>query len=101
MIVLIHGPVHPVLGFLVLDPRDRVSSVELSVVFSVEKMSVEKNMTLNSTINNTKFFLKNNVLPQSLLLLMRLAWIFAKRSKKVCPSWPQGQKRPYLVEFLT
>ena len=29
----------------------RVSSVELSVVFSVEK-----NMTLNSTINNTKFF---------------------------------------------
>ena len=34
----------------------RVSSVELSVVFSVEKMSVEKNMTLNSTINNTKFF---------------------------------------------
>ena len=79
----------------------RVSSVELSVVFSVEKMSVEKNMTLNSTINNTKFFLKNNVLPQSLLLLMRLAWIFAKRSKKVCPSWPQGQKRPYLVEFLT
>ena len=28
----------------------------LSVVFSVEKMSVEKNMTLNSTINNTKFF---------------------------------------------
>ena len=79
----------------------RVSSVELSVVFSVEKMSVEKNMTLNSTINNTKFFLKNNVLPQSLLLLMRLTWIFAKRSKKVCPSWPQGQKRPYLVEFLT
>ena len=71
---------------------DRVSSVELSVVFSVEKMSVEKNMTLNSTINNTKFFLKNNVLPQSLLLLMRLAWIFAKRSKKVCPSWPKGQK---------
>ena len=70
----------------------RVSSVELSVVFSVEKMSVEKNMTLNSTINNTKFFLKNNVLPQSLLLLMRLAWIFAKRSKKVCPSWPKGQK---------
>ena len=70
----------------------RVSSVELSVVFSVEKMSVEKNMTLNSTINNTKFFLKNNVLPQSLLLLMRLAWIFAKRSKKVCPSWLQGQK---------
>ena len=36
--------------------RIRVSSVELSVVFSVEKMSVEKNMTLNSTINNTKFF---------------------------------------------
>ena len=35
---------------------DRVSSVELSVVFSVEKMSVEKNMTLNSTIYNTKFF---------------------------------------------
>ena len=35
---------------------NRVSSVELSVVFSVEKMSVEKNMTLNSTINNTKFF---------------------------------------------
>ena len=59
--------------------RIRVSSVELSVVFSVEKMSVKKNMTLNSTINNTKFFLKNNVLPQSLLLLMRLAWIFAKR----------------------
>ena len=79
----------------------RVSSVELSVVFSVEKMSVEKNMTLNSTINNTKFFLKNIVLPQSLLLLMHLAWIFAKRSKKVCPSWPQGQKSPYLVEFLT
>ena len=45
--------------------QTRVSSVELSVVFSVEKMSVEKNMTLNSTINNTKFFLKNNVLPQS------------------------------------
>ena len=43
----------------------RVSSVELSVVFSVEK-----NMTLNSTINNTKFFLKHNVLPQSLILLM-------------------------------
>ena len=36
----------------------RVSSVELSVVFSVEKMSVEKNMTLNLTINNTKFFKK-------------------------------------------
>ena len=31
----------------------RVSSVELSVVFSVEKMSVEKNMRLNSTIYNT------------------------------------------------
>ena len=42
----------------------RVSSVELSVIFSVEKMSVEKNMTLNSTINHTKFFLKNNVLPK-------------------------------------
>ena len=31
----------------------RVSSVELSVVLSVEKMSVGKNMTLNSTIFNT------------------------------------------------
>ena len=31
----------------------RVSSVELSVVFSVENMSVEKNMRLNSTIYNT------------------------------------------------
>ena len=51
----------------------RVSSVELSVVFSVEKMSVEKNMILNSTINNTKFFLKNNVLPQSLLLFHRVS----------------------------
>ena len=28
----------------------RVSSVELSVVFSVEKMSVEKNTTLNSSV---------------------------------------------------
>ena len=44
-----------VAGFLYC-PQTRVSSVELSVVFSVEKMSVEKNMTLNSTINNTKFF---------------------------------------------
>ena len=33
--------------------KARVSSVELSVVFSVEKMSVEKNMRLNSTIYNT------------------------------------------------
>ena len=24
---------------------------------------------------------------------MCLAWIFAKKSKKVCPSWPQGQKK--------
>ena len=79
----------------------RVSSVELSVVFSVEKMSVEKNMTLNSTINNTKFFLKNNVLPQSLLLLMRLAWIFAKSQKRFVLHGRKAKKMPYLVEFLT
>ena len=30
--------------------RARVSSVELSVVLSVEKMSVEKNTTLNSSV---------------------------------------------------
>ena len=45
-----------VFSFLIASVAPRVSSVELSVVFSVEKMSVEKNMTLNSTINNTKFF---------------------------------------------
>ena len=38
---------HPILG------DSRVSSVEVSVAFSVEKMSVEKNMTLNSTIYNS------------------------------------------------
>ena len=42
---------------------NRVSSVELSDVFSVEKMSVEKNMTLNSTINNTKFIKKQCFTP--------------------------------------
>ena len=36
----------------------RVSSVELSVVLSVEKMSVEKNVTLNSTIFNTDLLKK-------------------------------------------
>ena len=40
----------------------RVSSVELSVVLSVEKMSVEKNVTLNSTIFNTDLLKKNSKL---------------------------------------
>ena len=58
----------------------RVSKfVELSVVLSV---MFALNATLNSTINNTKFFYKKFVLSHLLLLLMCLARIVAKRSKK-------------------
>ena len=42
----------------ILMAKTRVSSVELSVVLSVEKMSVEKNVTLNSTIFNTDLLKK-------------------------------------------
>ena len=57
--------------FEFLEAGARVSSVELSVVLSVEKMSVEKNVTLNSTIFNTDLLKK-----KFKIVLGRLGYVF-------------------------
>ena len=72
----------------------RVSKfVELSVVLSVMFFST-LNATLNSTINNNKSFYKDFVLSHLLLLLMCLACIFAKRSKKFGLNGHKVKRRP-------